>query len=343
MKSISKTTGIFFSIFVFSLFLLVISLISQRACETIHVQVCQRIRTLLSNVTSALPFSVFELSVFLSPFFIAVTLKYIARGEQDSKFRFYKVLSLLSLFASLYILTLGISYKSPSLFSKYGKSVSAGDLIITANTLKEAVNYESEFITDESNFYSICEDALTAFERASQKHGLAPGKLPRPKPLISSKLVSYTGALAIYSFPTGEININVNVPTYIMPFTVLHELGHSRGVAGETDANFLAYLTSLESDSHILRYSASLSILEYILADIRKTDYDAFTRCFEGLSERAQADINSWHRYSEKYQKSMLFRAFDYSNTRHLERWDKNGTAAYSAVSVYVTNYLRSA
>ena len=343
MKSIRKTPFAFFLFFAFSLLLLIISSISAKACETIDTQICQRIRLLLSNISSIVPFSVFEFFVFALPFFIFFALKYIASGESDYKTRFYRVLSALSLFVSLYILALGISYKSPSPFSEYSKPVSTDDLIACASALADAVNTESEFITDEPTFESICDEASAAFATATEKYGFKTGKLPRPKPLISSKLVSYTGALAIYSFPTGEVNINVNAPKYTIPFTVLHELGHSRGAVSETDANFLAYLISLESDSHFLRYSAALSILEYMLADLKRTNCDAYSECLQGLSERARMDINSWHKYSEKYQKSLLFAVLDSSNTRHLERWDKNGGAAYSTVTVYVTNYLNSA
>ncbi len=343
MKYIRGTAGVFSCVFFVSLLLFVISISSNEAGKMINTQICSKIRTILSDITSIAPFSVFEILVLLSPLFIFLALKYIARGKADCTRRFYRVLSVLSLFVSLYILTLGISYRAPSIFLKYAQPVSEVDLISAANTLKEAVNTESEFITDEPTFDNISDKAAQAFIAASEKHGLAAGKLPKPKPLISSRLVSYTGSLAIYSFPTAEININVNAPTYTIPFTVLHELGHSCGAVSETDANFIAYLASLESDSHFLRYSVGLSVLEYMLGDLRRVDYGAYLGCLEGLSERARADINSWHKYSQKYHSSIIFRAFDSSNTRHLKRWDKNGAAAYSAVSVYVTNYLHLA
>ena len=161
--------------------------------------------------------------------------------------------------------------------------------------------------------------------------------------MITSKLVSYTGALAIYSFPTGEVNVNTNAPSYTIPFTVLHEFGHSCGLMSEADANFFAYLASLESDSHFIRYSAALSVLEYLLADLKKVNFNAYLCCYNGLSERARNDIKSWQEYSEKYHRGWVFKAFENSNRAHLKTWDMNGSVSYVRVTVYVTNYLNSA
>ena len=340
MKHVGKATYLFLLIFATSIILLISSSSSEKAALLINTEICQRIRLVLSSITSLLPFSVFEILVFLSPFLVLFALRYIARGEADVKRRFVRVLSFLSVFVSLYILTLGISYNTPSHFSEYASPVSKDDLIFAATVLRDAVNVESEIMTDEPSFESMRVDASRAFSVAAEKIGLKAGNISRPKPLISSKLVSYTGALAIYSFPTGEINVNVDAPTYTLPFTLLHELGHSCGAASETDANFIAYLAALESDSHFLRYSVSLSLLEYMLSDLKGVDLEAYLKCFEGLSEIAKEDMNLWHKYSKKYHSSLIFRIFDLSNTHHLERWDNNGSAAYSAVSVYVTNYL---
>ena len=111
-------------------------------------------------------------------------------------------------------------------------------------------------------------------------------------------------------------------------------------VVGEGEASFLAYLASLESDSHFLRYSATLSVLEYILSDIKKSNPDVFLNCLDSLSERAIADMASWHEYSEEYRRTLFFGIFQSFNTRHLEMWDKNGSHAYSSVSVYVAKFL---
>jgi len=343
MKSAGKTTVFFASISLLSFLLFIISSISEASAQIIDSKICQGIRSVLSIIMSIVPFSVFELFTILSPLLIIVLVKYIARGKTDYKARFYRVLSIIFSIASLYILTVGISYKAPSPFLKYGGAISSDELFFAASALREQVNSESEFISTEPAFEEICEKSSEAFSETHLKYGRAVGKLPMPKPLATSKLLSYTGALAIYSFPTGEVNINTNAPRYTIPFTVLHELWHSRGLSGEADANFAAYIVSLDTDYHYIRYSAALSVLEYMLADLKRIDFQAYLSCYNGLCERAKDDIKSWDGYYQKYHESLIFKFFDRSNKAHLEKWDKNGRNSYARVTVYVTNYLNSA
>jgi hypothetical protein len=76
-----------------------------------------------------------------------------------------------------------------------------------------------------------------------------------PKPLLSSEVMSRLGVSGIYSPFTGEPNFNADVPDFQMPFTLAHEMAHQRGVARESEANFVAYLVCISSRDPFVRYS----------------------------------------------------------------------------------------
>ena len=78
--------------------------------------------------------------------------------------------------------------------------------------------------------------------------------------------------LGIYSYFTGESNINVHYPDYGIPFTVAHELAHQRGISRENEANFIAFLVCIRSDSEFVRYSGYINMFEYLASALGSTD-----------------------------------------------------------------------
>ena len=68
-----------------------------------------------------------------------------------------------------------------------------------------------------------------------------------------------------YYFPFS-MEANYNAEMYIMnkPFTMCHELAHTKSYIMEDEANFLAYLACVNSDDMVFNYSGYLGILNYV-------------------------------------------------------------------------------
>jgi hypothetical protein len=81
------------------------------------------------------------------------------------------------------------------------------------------------------------------------------GVYAAPKPVLSSEVMSRLGVSGIYCPFTGEANFNADVPDFQLPFTMAHEMAHQRGVARESEANFVAYLVCISSRDPFVRYS----------------------------------------------------------------------------------------
>jgi hypothetical protein len=243
----------------------------------------------------------------------------------------------------LYVLTLGISYKSSVGFNEYKGRADVEDIVCAANILTAEIGEMYEARKDVPTLPEIAEKLSESYNKILHACGVKDVYLPKPKPLILSSLMNRLGILALYSFPTGEVNVNKDIPEYMIPFTLAHEYAHTLGAAGEAEANFLAFLACRASDSAYIRYSGNLSVLEYFLNDIAQNDRQMYKEVYKNLPSFALSDISLYREYYKKYSSSLLFGASDKINSAHLNTWDPNGSSSYSMVTVYVTHYLISA
>lgn len=103
-----------------------------------------------------------------------------------------------------------------------------------------------------------------------------------PKPMyLLSWLYSQLQITGV-SFPvTGEPNFNIQAPVCDMPFTIAHEMAHTKGVMREEDANLVAAYICLNSDDPYLRYSGYMttyfSLYSLVQATNNETLYQDFS------------------------------------------------------------------
>ena len=76
------------------------------------------------------------------------------------------------------------------------------------------------------------------------------------KPMLSSFIYREFQITGVTFSPLAEANIDTMIPVGDIPFTVAHELAHTKGVMREDDANILAFYVCLNSENPYLRFSA---------------------------------------------------------------------------------------
>lgn len=96
------------------------------------------------------------------------------------------------------------------------------------------------------------------------------------KPVVLSVPMTYTHISGVYTFFTGEANVNVNFPDFCTPYTTAHEMSHQRGIAREDEANFVAFLVCMESDDVYIRYSALVNLLQYVSSALSRADSELY-------------------------------------------------------------------
>ncbi len=117
---------------------------------------------------------------------------------------------------------------------------------------------------------NMAETAKKAMLGISDRQKRLNGFYVTPKALTFSGFMSQQYMQGYY-FPFS-MEANYNDEMYIMnkPFTMCHELSHTHGYIYEDEANFLGFLSCIESGDPVFEYSGYLGVLNYVNNDFYK-------------------------------------------------------------------------
>ncbi|MDI9358353.1 MAG: DUF3810 domain-containing protein [Phycisphaerales bacterium] len=107
-------------------------------------------------------------------------------------------------------------------------------------------------------------DIDNSYKTASTRHPFLRYSVPCIKPDLFEKYADYFGYTGYNSPLTGEAQVRQNIPRLTIPYTMAHEIAHQIGYASEDEANFVAYLVSIESPNLYLQYSCYIEIYRYV-------------------------------------------------------------------------------
>jgi hypothetical protein len=182
------------------------------------------------------------------------------------------------------------------------------DLANTANELRKEVpkTDENGVFQLSKNVYEIASISNKAFQSLSKEYPVLSGYYGSPKPVLISKAMSSTEITGIFIPFTMEANVNVDVPDYSIPATMLHELAHLRGFMREDEANYIAYLAGIESDNIELKYSAVM--LAFTTASNALYDQDPMldARVSSQLSEEVRKDLRAGAAYWQSFDNEVI-------------------------------------
>ncbi|MGB4439515.1 MAG: DUF3810 domain-containing protein [Sedimentibacter sp.] len=179
-------------------------------------------------------------------------------------------------------------------------------LINDANEMRGKLNTSNDNTAAlyDYNYYGTSKRAKNSFNSISAKYEILKGNYPAPKPVKLSKIMSHMNITGIYFPFTFEANVNVDIPPYQIPATMLHELVHLRGFMREDEANFISYLACINSGYDDFAYSGTMLALTYSMNALYAEDYDSFAKLYETYSEDVKNDIafskNYWKQFDTK-------------------------------------------
>lgn len=316
------------------------------------------LRCVTATVSMIVPFSLAEMLIILIPA-TAIALIVVAYKKYcdswRSVLRFLGILlSIVCLVWSLFVWTFAPGYSAPSLDKKLElerKKVSAEQLYATAQIL----NAELHMLTDQITFLSdgsslmpysyadMNQKLLDAYDSYCEKHDYVSNFHSAVKPIMLSEPMSYSHITGVYTFFTGEANINVNFPDYTIPYTAAHELAHQRGIAREDEANFVAFLVCMESDDPYIRYSAYLNLYEYVLSALSSADRELYRQSYSQLPKQVMLEENAYSKFYDKYRKNVVADVSNSVNNAYLQsQGEQEGTKSYNLVVDLAVSYYRS-
>ena len=313
-------------------------------------------RRALAYVTAALPFSVAEFLLCSIPVLLVILVVIAYRHYCDSWQNAFvyvgKLLTVAAVIAIMFIWNFAPGYFGSTLDQKLElkrEKVSAQQLSQTAEILITELNALSEeiiFLADGTSlmpysYVQMNDKLLDAYEKFCQKHDFLDHFHSRVKPVMLSEPMSYTHITGVYTFFTGEANINVNFPDYTIPFTAALELAHQRGIAREDEANFVA-LVCLESNDPYIRYSAYLSVYEYVANALYSADRQLYGEIYASLPKEIRAEEIAYSKFFDKYRHNVVASVSQSVNNNYLiSQGNPEGTRSYNmVVDLAVAYYL---
>ncbi len=347
LREIPLWSRIFYAIFLVSLAIAVVYMISEPFADLFNESVASLVRIILAKLTGILSFSLAEYIIIMLPVVIIFVAYLAAKGFSDSWRRVavfcVSLLSLLSLLLSVFLVGYAPGYHGTTLDKKLSlerREVSADELYDTAKILLDKVNAEAKNISYRPDGFSLMpysldemnEKLIDAYRSAAEKYDFLGSFDSRLKPVMLSRAMSYSHVTGVYSFFTGEANINVDFPDYTIPYTSAHELAHQRGVAREDEANFVAYLVSIESDDPYIRYSAYLNLYEYVASALYRADAERYYEISRKLAPEVRAELAAYSEFFDQYRDSVASEVSGAVNNTFLTMQGTAGTASYGMV-----------
>ncbi len=327
--------------------------------DAINLYVGSPLRMLTASLTGWLPFSLAEGLLMASPILLAVLIALAVKYTKHSLragIRYVCVLlSVICLLYTLFVPTLGIGSDASPLSDRLGISdekVSAEQL---AETMQWAIGEANRLCGDIDfafggasympfdDYDAMCRDLMVGYERLHRDHPIFVRFPSRVKPVILSEPMSYTHITGIYTFFTGEANLNVNFPDYSLPFTAAHELAHQRGFAREKEANFIAFLVCIHADQPYTRYSGYVNLVEYLSNALYSADRELWEEVFYTLDMRIRCEMQAYNDFYDKYRDHVAADISNAVNDTYLKvQGQTEGTRSYGLVVDLGVSYYYS-
>ena len=310
---------------------------------------------ILSNITAIIPFSIMEISIYLTitlgVFFIIHFIKLLVKDKENRKENIIKyslnLSCILSIFLFLFVIFAGTNYYRYSFSKIHNMSVeeSSIDELYELNMYlaRKAYEYrhELEFIGKDINDEGVIEftdtswkeltkKASQAFDNLSFVYPVFKGTYGRPKPVIASKFMSRMEITGIFWPFTLEANVNVHAPDYTIPSTMAHEIAHQRGFMREDEANYIAFLACIYSDDLIFKYSGTMLALTSAGNALYREDPVLYAKTREIFNEGMIADLRDKSSYWSQFNDTVISTVSNKMNDTYLKANNqKDGVKSY--------------
>ena len=339
---------------------LALSLIAPRStafADAFNQYVGAPLRALFAYATCWFPFSLAEITLISIPLIIAFLAMIGSRAARSNSatLRFCaSILAIVALFYSAFVFNFGVAYHCTPLEHRLSLDrapLSAEELYETGEWIAGEVNRLSDKINYDNGGFSIMpysiskmnSSLLDAYDKACEKYGFIQRLYSRLKPVMLSTAMSYTHITGIYSYYTGEANINVDFPDYSMVYTAAHELAHQRGIAREDEANFIAFLVLMDSDDVYLEYCAYMNMFEYVGNSLYSAAPEMYFELYRELDSDVRGELAAYGRFFERYADSKASEVSGAVNDAYLKLQGTQGSVSYGLVTDLAAAYYKRA
>ena len=108
--------------------------------------------------------------------------------------------------------------------------------------------------------------------------------------------------LGYYNPFTSEAQVNYQMPVFLRPFVACHEMSHQMGYGPEDEANFVGFIAGIQSQDHLLRYSAYYLGVQEFMYGPRQQDSIARKELRKRISPLVLSDFKTERSYWLQYE-----------------------------------------
>ena len=224
--------------------------------------------------------------------------------------------ALLTIISTLFYFLWGFNYKRVSIKNKIvlNQEVDIVKLVDFTNQLIDKTNkkhldlfnLDSIIPFDNRSFEEIKNTSISDFENLKTLRQNSIQNFDYAYPSIKKSL--FSNALTFMGFSgyinpfTGEANINTKIPKNSIPFVINHEIAHQLGTAQERDANFISYISLLNSSNQFHEFLALSYSLRVCLNELYINDIDSYSNSIKkiniGILNNYKQSQNFWNKYN---------------------------------------------
>lgn len=258
-----------------------------------------------------IPFSFGDILYFLSACWllwkIIKNVRLLFKKKLSLKMTSEKCIQLIIIFALVYIvfnIFWGINYNRKGIAYQLqlnNLQYDTSDLIMLQDLLLQKVNATKISALRENANYPAKRDlfkrAKNCYYEAESKYPFLQYKYLSVKSSFYGWLGDYLGFTGYYNPFTGEAQVNTTVPPFLQPYITTHEMAHQLGYAKENEANFVGYLTAVNSSDTLFHYSAYFDLFLYANREVYYFDSVSSKKALELLSPGVKNDIRQLRQF----------------------------------------------
>ena len=324
--------------------------------DAIHNTVGVGVRAVMATITNWIPFSLAEFLLLSSPILLTFLIMALVRRLKRSNLAGIRytvtILSLISFVYALFVFGFGTGYYASPVADKVGierRKLTPEELYETALILIEDVKEELPYVSFPQDTYSamtfsyseLNEKLNEAYDKLSDTYPEFQRLYSNTKPVMLSEPWTYTHISGAYTFFTGEANVNVNYPDFIVISAAAHELAHQRGITREDDANFIAYLACTMSDDPYIRYSGTLDVLNEVLSKLYAESQELYWQVSDIAPQEMKNENTAYAEFFDQYRKTVVSEVSTAVNNAYITSNNQpEGVKSYGLVVDLVAAYL---
>lgn len=302
---------------------------------------------LISFITGLIPFSLMELEIIVLPVIIVICIlrfiiKIIIKIHKKDKALYYISKSVLNFTCVLscllffYTALCGVNYHRYSFAKITGLSIEESpveDLYrLNIYLAKEAASLRDELsqikgstdengliIVNKSGWDEVAKIANESFEKIAGDYKVLGSRYNSLKTVHFSRFMSKMEITGIFWPFTMEANVNIDVPEYSIPATMIHEMAHQKGFMREDEANFIAYLVCKHSDNLIFRYSGIMLALSYAQNQLYRQNQELYEEVRAIYTEEMKNDLRYEYYYWVQFEDTVISTVSSSMNDTYLK------------------------